>query len=195
MLQVFGRVKSRTFRVVWFLEEAGIPYDLKEIAPRSEDAKKVYKNGKIPFIVDDHNVISDSVAILTYLSDKNKVFTQIPGSIERAKQDAITFRILDEFEALLWVAAKHTFIFPTEKKVPDIINILKWEFTRNQEKFVDEFNMNNFLCGERFLVPDILLVHCLVWAESINFSICDSLTKYVDRLKERPAYQKSFSLR
>ena len=195
MLQVFGRVKSRTFRVVWFLEEAGIPYDLNEVAPRSEDVKKVYKNGKIPFIVDDHNVISDSVAILTYLSDKNKVFTQSAGSIERAKQDAITFRILDEFEALLWVAAKHTFIFPTEKKVPDIINILKWEFTRNQEKFVDEFNMNNFLCGERFLVPDILLVHCLVWAESINFSICDSLTKYVDRLKERPAYQKSFSLR
>lgn len=195
MLQVFGRVKSRTFRVVWFLEEAGIPYDLKEIAPRSEDAKKVYKNGKIPFIVDDHNVISDSVAILTYLSDKNKVFTHSPGSIERAKQDAITFRILDEFEALLWVAAKHTFILPTEKKVPDIINILKWEFTRNQEKFIDEFTMNNFSCGERFLVPDILLVHCLVWAESMNFSICDSLTKYVDRLKERPAYQKSFSLR
>ena len=195
MLQVFGRVKSRTFRVVWFLEEAGIPYDLNEVAPRSEDAKKVYKNGKIPFIVDDHNVISDSVAILTYLSDKNKVFTQSAGSIERAKQDAITFRILDEFEALLWVAAKHTFIFPTEKKVPDIINILKWEFTRNQEKFVDEFNMNNFLCGERFLVPDILLVHCLVWAESMNFSICGSLNNYVDRLKERPAYQKSFSLR
>ena len=195
MLQVFGRVKSRTFRVVWFLEEAGIPYDLKEIAPRSEDAKKVYKNGKIPFIVDDHNVISDSVAILTYLSDKNKVFTQSPGSIERAKQDAITFRILDEFEALLWVAAKHTFILPNEKKVPDIINILKWEFTRNQEKFIDEFTMNNFSCGERFLVPDILLVHCLVWAESMNFSICDSLTKYVNRIKERPAYQKSFSLR
>lgn len=195
MLQVFGRVKSRTFRVVWFLEESGIPYELIGVAPRSEDAKKVYKNGKIPFIVDGKNVISDSVAILTYLSDKNKVFTHSPGSIERAKQDAITFRILDEFEALLWVAAKHTFIFPTEKKVPDIINILKWEFTRNQEKFVDEFNMNNFLCGERFLVPDILLVHCLVWAESINFSICDSLTKYVDRLKERPAYQKSFSLR
>ena len=195
MLQVFGRVKSRTFSVVWFLEEAGIPYDLKEIAPRSEDAKKVYKNGKIPFIVDDHNVISDSVAILTYLSDKNKVFTQSPGSIERAKQDAITFRILDEFEALLWVAAKHTFILPNEKKVPDIINILKWEFTRNQEKFIDEFTMNNFSCGERFLVPDILLVHCLVWAESMNFSICDSLTKYVNRIKERPAYQKSFSLR
>ena len=49
MLQVFGRVKSRTFRVVWLLEELDIPYELKEVSPRSEDAKKVYKNGKIPF--------------------------------------------------------------------------------------------------------------------------------------------------
>ena len=195
MLQVFGRVKSRTFRVVWLLEELKTPYELIEVAPRSEEARKVYKNGKIPFILDNKNLISDSVAILTYLSDKHKNFTETPGSTVRAKQDAFTFRILDEFEALLWVAAKHTYIFPTEKKVPEIINILKWEFTRNQEKLVDEFSIENFLCGDKFLVPDILLVHCLVWAKSMDFPICDSLIKYLDKLSCRPAYQKAFALR
>ena len=195
MLQVFGRVKSRTFRVVWLLEELKTPYELIEVAPRSEEARKVYKNGKIPFILDNKNLISDSVAILTYLSDKHKNFTETSGSIVRAKQDAFTFRILDEFEALLWVAAKHTYIFPTEKKVPEIINILKWEFTRNQEKLVDEFSIENFLCGEKFLVPDILLVHCLVWAKSMDFPICDRLIKYLDKLSCRPAYQKAFALR
>ena len=195
MLQVFGRVKSRTFRVVWLLEELKTPYELIEVAPRSEEARKVYKNAKIPFILDNKNLISDSVAILTYLSDKHKNFTETPGSTVRAKQDAFTFRILDEFEALLWVAAKHTYIFPTEKKVPEIINILKWEFTRNQEKLVDEFSIENFLCGEKFLVPDILLVHCLVWAKSMDFPICDRLIKYLDKLSCRPAYQKAFALR
>ena len=195
MLQVFGRVKSRTFRVVWLLEELKTPYELIEVAPRSEEARKVYKNGKIPFILDNKNLISDSVAILTYLSDKHKNFTETPGSTIRAKQDAFTFRILDEFEALLWVAAKHTYIFPTEKKVPEIINILKWEFTRNQERLVDEFSIENFLCGEKFLVPDILLVHCLVWAKSMDFPICDRLIKYLDKLSCRPAYQKAFALR
>ena len=53
MLKVFGRVKSRAFRVVWLLEELEAPYDLTEIAPRSEEAKKLYKNGKIPFILYD----------------------------------------------------------------------------------------------------------------------------------------------
>ena len=195
MLQVFGRVKSRTFRVVWLLEELKTPYELIEVAPRSEEARKVYKNGKIPFILDNKILVSDSVAILTYLSDKHKNFTETPGSTIRAKQDAFTFRILDEFEALLWVAAKHTYIFPTEKKVPEIINILKWEFTRNQEKLVDEFSIENFLCGEKFLVPDILLVHCLVWAKSMDFPICDRLIKYLDKLSCRPAYQKAFALR
>ena len=195
MLQVFGRVKSRTFRVVWLLEELKTPYELIEVAPRSEEARKVYKNGKIPFILDNKILVSDSVAILTYLSDKHKNFTETPGSTIRAKQDAFTFRILDEFEALLWVAAKHTYIFPTEKKVPEIINILKWEFTRNQEKLVEEFSIENFLCGEKFLVPDILLVHCLVWAKSMDFPICDRLIKYLDKLSCRPAYQKAFALR
>ena len=195
MLKVFGRVKSRAFRVVWFLEELGVPYNLTEIAPRSEEAKNLYKNGKIPFILDDDVLISDSVAILTYLSDKHKAFTQKAGSIERAKQDSITFRILDEFEALLWVAAKHTYVFSDEKKVPDIINALKWEFVNNQEKFVTEFALTHNVCGEKFLISDILLGHCLVWAESMNFSICEELIGYSNRLKERPAYQKAFALR
>ena len=79
--------------------------------------------------------------------------------------------------------------------MPEIINILKWEFTRNQEKLVDEFSIENFLCGEKFLVPDILLVHCLVWAKSMDFPICDRLIKYLDKLSCRPAYQKAFALR
>ena len=77
MLKVFGRVKSRSFRVVWLLEELEVPYDLTEIAPRSEEAKKVYKNGKIPFVLDDDVLISDSVAILTYLSDKHDYYNNV----------------------------------------------------------------------------------------------------------------------
>ena len=195
MLQVFGRVKSRAFRVVWLLEELQIPYVLNEVAPQSEDARKVYKNGKIPFVLDDENIISDSVAILTYLSDKYKAITEPPGTINRAKQDAMTFRILDEFDSILWVAAKHTYVFPTEKKISEILDTLKWEFARNQEKIVSEFQIEKFICGEKFLVPDILLTHCILWAESMNFSICNELSNYAEKLKERVAYKKVIALR
>ncbi len=195
MLKVFGRARSRTFRVIWLLEELGVSYDLEEIAPRSDKAKKIYKNGKIPFILDKEHLVSDSVAILTYLSDKYKTFTESPGSIERAKQDAMTFRILDEFETQLWVAAKHIYVFTDEKRVPEIINVLRWEFACNQEKFITEFSVENYLSGGKFLIPDILLGHCLTWAESLKFPICEELESYLDHLKKRPAYQKAYKLR
>ncbi|OUV03070.1 MAG: hypothetical protein CBC42_04640 [Betaproteobacteria bacterium TMED82] len=195
MLKVFGRVKSRTFRVVWLMEELEIPYVLEEVAPRSEEARKVYKNGKIPFILDNENLISDSVAILTYLSDKHKAFTETSGTIERAKQDAITFRILDEFDAILWVAAKHSYVFPSEKRIPEILESLRWEFARNQEKIISEFQISDFVCGEKFLIPDILLMHCLTWAEVMNFSICDRLVKYANKIRERAAFKRTYALR
>ena len=195
MIQVFGRVRSRTFRVVWLLEELGIEYDLKEVAPRSDEVKKFYKNGKIPFILDNETLISDSVAILAYLSDKYQTFTEIPGTIKRAKQDAITFRIIDEFDSLLWVAAKHTYVFSDEKKIPAVIDILRWEFNSNQEKFITEFSLEKYLCGEEFLIPDIILGHCLNWAESLDFPVCDTLIEYLGRLKKRAPYQKTYSLR
>ena len=46
MLKVFGRVKSRAFRVVWLLEELGVPYDLTEIAqgPKKQNYIKMGKS-------------------------------------------------------------------------------------------------------------------------------------------------------
>ena len=195
MLQVFGRAKSRSFRVIWLLEELKIFYELKEINPQSPEALKFYDNGKIPFIIDNGILISDSVAILTYLSDKNRTFTEMPGTIKRAKQDSVTHRILDEFDSLLWVAAKHIYVLPIEKRVPEILEILKWEFVKNQEKIIEEFSEKNFICGEKFLIPDILLIHCLMWAESMNFPICEDLTKYAEKIRDRTAFKKAFKLR
>ena len=195
MLQVFGRAKSRSFRVIWLLEELKISYKLKEINPQSSEALQIYKNGKIPFVIDNGVLISDSVAILTYLSDKNSLFTEMAGTIKRAKQDSITHRILDEFDSLLWVAAKHIYVLPIKKRVPEILESLRREFVKNQEKIVTEFSVNHFICGEKFLIPDIILIHCLIWAKGMNFPICEDLTNYSERIRERPAFKKAFALR
>ena len=195
MIKVFGRVKSRTFRVVWLLEELELPYELNEIAPRSEEARSIYKNGKIPFIFDKSDLVTDSVAILIYLSDKHSAFTEAVGTKERANQDSMIFRILDEFESLLWVTAKHSYVFSEEKRVPAVLDILKWEFAKNQEKFLNEFSLRNFVCNDKFSITDILLTHCLDWAEAMELTICEEFIEYKERIMERPAYRKTISLR
>ena len=71
MYTVIGGTKSRAFRVMWMLEELSQPYALNPAAPRSEEARKYNPSGKIPAIVDGDEVLTDSLAIMTYLADKH----------------------------------------------------------------------------------------------------------------------------
>ena len=84
MYTVIGGTKSRAFRVMWMLEELGQPYTLNPAAPRSEEARKYNPSGKIPALVDGDEVLTDSLAIMTYLADKHGALTAPAGTPERA---------------------------------------------------------------------------------------------------------------
>ena len=130
MYTVIGATKSRAFRVMWMLEELGQDYVQRAAPPRSEEALKHNPTGKIPALVDGDDVLTDSVAIMTYLGDKHGMLTAPPGTPARARQDAMTFWLIDEFDAILWAAAKHSFVFPEALRMPQIKDSLKAEFGR-----------------------------------------------------------------
>jgi glutathione S-transferase len=114
MYTVIGKPMTRAFRVIWTLEELGQPYDLNTAAPHSPDIVAVNPSGKVPALVEDGEVITDSTAIITYLADKHGALTAPAGTMARAKQDAVTHQILDEIDAVLWTAARHSFALPEE---------------------------------------------------------------------------------
>jgi len=76
MLTVHHLEASRSHRVLWLLEELGVPYELKtyrrnkrtHLAP--PELKKIHPLGKSPVISDDGEVIAESGAIIEYLVDK-----------------------------------------------------------------------------------------------------------------------------
>ena len=72
MYKVLGGTKSRAFRVYWMLEEINVDYEGVPIKPRSIELRKINPSGKIPVLIDNDIVISDSMAILTYLADSIK---------------------------------------------------------------------------------------------------------------------------
>ena len=84
MYRVIGTVKSRAFRVLWMLEELGQPYEMLPVPPRSEEARSFNPLGKIPALVDGDEVLTDSVAIMTYLADKHGGLTALAGTAARA---------------------------------------------------------------------------------------------------------------
>jgi glutathione S-transferase len=76
MITVHHLETSRSQRVLWLLEELGLPYELK-VYPRDPrtrlappELKKVHPLGKSPVITDGDEVIAESGAILEYLAER-----------------------------------------------------------------------------------------------------------------------------
>ncbi|MCV3270201.1 glutathione S-transferase family protein [Roseobacter sinensis] len=189
MYKVIGATKSRALRVLWMLEELGQPYEHINAGARSPEALAYNPLGKIPALVDGDAVLTDSVAIMTYLADKHGRLTAPAGSVARAHQDALTFWLIDEFDAILWAAAKHSFALPEERRVPAVKDALKFEFERSAAILSDRLD-GPFLMGDEITVPDILACHCLNWAIGARFPRTDDkLFHYGKALRDRPAFQ------
>ena len=190
--KVIGSVKSRAMRVLWMLEEIGVPYEHVPAAPRSEEVTRFNPAGKVPVLVVDHVPITDSVAIMTYLGDRHQVLTHAPGTLERARQASLTHAIIDEFDATLWMAARHTFVLPEEHRVPEIKDSLRWEFERAQAQFLPRMAEDGpFLMGEEMTIPDILLAHCMGWAINARFPVTDPFKAHATMMRNRPAFERA----
>ncbi|WP_347267075.1 glutathione S-transferase family protein [Paracoccus sp. (in: a-proteobacteria)] len=192
MYQVIGTGKSRALRVLWMLEELGEAYEHVAVDPHSDRVTPLNPAGKVPVLVVDGTPVVDSTAILTYLADRHGALTHPAGTLERARQDSLTQFILDEFDAALWLAARHSFILPEEMRLSAIKNTLRWEFERSQKTLVHRMAEQGFLMGEDLTVPDIILTHCLIWALSARFPITEHrLTEYLAMMRARPAFQRA----
>ena len=189
MYTVIGSTKSRAFRVMWMLEELGQDYTQIDAGPRSEEARKYNALGKIPALLDGDDVLTDSVAIMTYLGDKHGKLTAPAGTPARARQDAMTFWLIDEFDAILWAAAKHSFVFPEDKRVPAIKDSLKTEFIRSSDILADRLE-GPFLMGDDMTHADILAVHCINWSIGAGFPrVNDKLGEWAKTIRDRDAFK------
>jgi glutathione S-transferase len=192
MYTVIGGTSSRTLRVVWMLEELGLAYEHVSAPPRSADVVAVNPAGKVPVLVVDGTPITDSTAILAFLADRHGKLTFAAGTLERARQDSVTQFLLDEFDAALWMAARHSFILPRELRQSVIKDSLKWEFARSQKTLVQRMADGPFLLGHGMTVPDIILTHCGIWADVAGFQITEPrLADYLGRMKARPALARA----
>ena len=190
MYKVYGRIQSRASRVIWMLEELGVPYEFVNVGPHDPQVLALNPSGKIPVLVDGDEVICDSSAIMTYLADKHGALTYSAGTVERAAQDSVFYALLDELDGVLWVATRHAFILPEDKRVPQIVETAKWEFDRNLQRLEKRFK-GPFLLGDKMTIADILLVHCMSWAKGAGFPLnSDVLNTYGREMRNRPGYQK-----
>ena len=93
MLTVHHLENSRSQRVLWLLEELGVPYEVKQyardkktmLAPR--ELRAVHPLGKSPVITDGDQTVAESGAIVEYLVDRygEGQLRPAPGTPERMR--------------------------------------------------------------------------------------------------------------
>ena len=193
MYKVIGSVKSRTFRVLWMLEELGLSYEHQNVPPHAAEVLAYNPSGKVPILLDDGFAIHDSSAILTYLADKHGKLTAQPGTIERARQDALLHQILDEFDAVLWTVTRKSLGLKSRPDYQELSGVFKGEFKNNVARLFNQIG-GPFLMGDRIVVPDIVLGHCGGWAYVAQFpNQSEKFNAYLKRLRSRPAYKMALA--
>ena len=66
------------------------------------------------------------------------------------------------------------------------------EYFREQLRYVEAAleDGRTFLMGDQFTSADILLTTCLEWAIAYEVGICDNAKPYLERIQQRPGYQR-----
>lgn len=198
-MKLYGYKNGRTFRALWALEEIGAQYEYVEIDLMHGEAREpkfleINPAGKVPVLVDDGTIITESAAICMHLAEKHPQSRLLPppGTPERSQCYKWTSYVLTELDAPLWTIAKHRFALPRERRVPSVIETASWEFRTAVKILAAGLEDRPYLIGDCLTVADIVAGHTLSWAKSARLTLgSDQLERYLDSLLARDAARRA----
>lgn len=196
MLKIYGSQKSRTFRVLWLLDELDMQYDhislnFTDGDHRSAEFLKINPSGKVPVLVDGDQIIHESSAILLHIMEKYGQNTALEVKSEnRTKLYQWLFYGSSELEQGLWTAARHSFVYPVERRIKDAVLWGQEEFKSQLNYLSKMLGGQSYLLGEQFTIADILIAQILLWAtqqQKIEIDF-ENLKAYLERCVSRPKF-------
>ncbi len=184
MLKLYGGQFSRASIVQWYLEELGIPYeyvllDMQAGEHKQPDFLTINPVGKVPVIVDGAFTLWESGAILLYLAEK---YGDPSLSLEARSH-------MNQ-----WI------LYANATLGPEIFAEATREtaFSRHITVLNQQLEQRSFLLGEQFSAADVAVGALLAYIPlmlKLDFKDYPAVQAYVQRLSNRPAYQKAIAKR
>ncbi len=199
MIKIYGTPHTRSSRVLWALEEAGAEYEFIHIElGNGEGRQKPYLDlnptGKVPTLVHDDLVLTESAAICTYVGDlfPDSKLTPSFKSPDRALYNQWCFFAMTELEQPLWSMAKHRFALPKEFRLREMLITANYEFEKILDIFSQRLGDREFLVADQFTCADLIVTSILNWAKrggkrSIPLHH-ENIEKYLERMLSREAF-------
>lgn len=205
-MKLYGMQQSRSFRCLWALEEAGIEYEYIPVKLRTEsedpDSAKNPKylalnvQGKVPTLVSDDLVLTESVAILNYIGRYAPDSGLLPNASMAmyAKLDEMIAFVLAELEQPLWSKGKHMFALPEDHRIPQMFETAKFEFAKAINTLDHLLSEGEFAIANSFTIADILLAQTFNWAIRFEFDLPQKYVELRDRHYARPAAKRALTV-
>lgn len=202
MIKIVHARRTRSARVIWLLEELGVPYELEtvEFHPdvlKSSEHLARHPLGQLPVVFDGDVKLIESGAILQYFLEKHG-----NGRLEPAVGSESRAHYLQWFhfgEASLARHAgdllRHRFGLPESARVPEVVEATRPRLRAALAVVNGELASRPFIVGEAFSAADIMVSYGITMAKIAGELPAEfgNVISYIERLKQRPAYKKAWA--
>jgi glutathione S-transferase len=184
---------TRSIRARWTLQELGVPFEsvvvkLTENEHKRPEFLKINPAGRLPVLIDDDLVLTESAAIVRYLAEKFPEQRLWPTELhERAQADRWLMFAVTELEQPLWRIARHTFLYPESQRIPADVDIASREVKEMAAVLEHHLREREFVAGNHVTVADFVVAYTLDWAnEAKLIDDFPALRAYMERMYARP---------
>jgi glutathione S-transferase len=206
MITVHHLNASRSLRILWMLEELGVPYEIKHYRrlPSMQappELRAVHPLGKSPVITDGGRTLAESGAILEYLIDAygNGRLRPAAGTPEHHRY---TYFLHYAEGSLMPLLVMKLIFSRIPSRVPFLLRPVARMISGGADKtqilnhlafLENELKQRDWFAGNEFTAADIQMSFPLE-AAAARVGFADRLSRlegFVDRIKSRPAYKRA----
>lgn len=190
---------ARSFRPLWALEELEIPYDLKLLPfpPRFHAREYLDENplGTIPLLVDGDTRMTESAAMIEYLSMRHgggRLSVKPEEAGYGAYLNGLTYG-----EATLTfpqtLVLRYTRLEPEERRQPQVAEDYARWFLARLRGLEAILETSDFVAADRFTGADISVAYALLLARALKLDgeFPPTVAAYWDRMSARPAFARA----
>ncbi|QBY01783.1 glutathione S-transferase family protein [Rhodophyticola sp. CCM32] len=193
-ITLYASKASRSLAGYWVLEELGIPYTVVDVDLRARkhlepEFLKINPSGRVPVVSVDGMIVSERPAICALLADRFGYGSLAP------KIDC-----QDRGPYLKWLVYATTVVDPAiAVRASDLDAPLQhttWDTAQGAVEILEHaLDGQTWLLGDWFTAADVAIGSIIAMARFNNLlPESQILNDYVERLKERPAFQRSEKL-
>jgi glutathione S-transferase len=199
MITIWG--EGRGFRLIWLLEEMGLPYVLRPVdllQDVTQDAEFMAVNpaGFIPALTDGAVTMVESVAIMEYLLARHGPAGLAPAPDDPAFPLYLQFLHMGEAGLagpIYWVLNANRLPDPAERNNPTARHA-RWTWDKRLALVTAQLQRSRFVAGDAFSAADISVAYAveLAWAGA-GIPPGPVEGAWLARMRARPAYQRAMA--